>query len=319
MKKLMAIATLAMAAQSFAGIDGIYGPDDRKDVYQVSNTLHRTLAKSTAGMVANSMFAKASAPNTFNLQGSRTLGESENLCSGEKFTNQFLAPMCSGFLVGPDTLVTAGHCFKSIPKSKTENLTPEEVCKYFAWVFEYEQKTATSDPTKNIPLSNIALCKSVAFAQLDTSFDFAIIKLDRKVVGRAPLKYRAAGKIPDSTKLVVIGQPNGLPTKISANGKITLNSEPTRFSTNLDTFHGNSGSAVFDATTGTVEGILIMGKTDYVPSIKGNEKSCKVVNKCDDNANNCSAGLEGRTILKGEVVLRIQPLAALIQKTVLAK
>lgn len=319
MKTLLAIATLAMAAQSFAGIDGIYGPDDRKDVYQVSNALHRTLAKSTAGMVSNAMFAKTATQGVFNLTNTRTLGAAENLCSGEKFAEQQLAPMCSGFLVGPDTLITAGHCFKSIPKSKTEKLTPEEVCKYFAWVFDYEQKSATSDPTKNIPITNIYSCKQVLAAQLDGTYDFAIIKLDRKVVGRAPLKFRAAGKIADTAKLVVIGQPNGLPTKISANGKVNLNTEPSRFSTNLDTFHGNSGSAVFDATTGVVEGILIMGKNDYVPSIKGNPNSCKVVNKCDDNANNCLGGIEGGVILKGEVALRIQPLAGLIQKALAIK
>lgn len=314
MKKLMAIATLAIASQAFAGIDGIYGTDDRKDVYQVSNALHKTLAKSTAGMVHASMFVKTATPNVFNLKDTRTLGAAENLCSGEKFAEQQLAPMCSGFLVGPDTLITAGHCYKSIGK-----LTPEQVCKSFAWVFDYEQKSATSDPTKNISMNNIYLCRSVVAAQLDNNYDFAVIKLDRKVVGRTPLKYRTTGKIADSTKLVVIGQPNGLPTKISANGKVTLNSEPTRFSTNLDTFHGNSGSAVFDATTGMIEGILIMGKNDYVPNIKGNEKSCKVVNKCDDNANNCLGGIEGGAILKGEVVLRTQPLAALIAKALLLK
>lgn len=314
MKKLMVLATLALTTQAFAGIDGIYGSDDRKDVYQVSNTLHRTLAKSTAGMIHGSFFVKGAQPNMFDLKGTRTLGAAQNLCSGEKFAEQQIAPNCSGFLVGPDTLVTAGHCYKAIGK-----LTPEQVCQSFAWVFDYEQKSATSDPTKNIPITNIYTCRAVLGSQWDSNYDWSIIKLDRKVVGRTPLKFRAAGKIADSAKLVVIGQPNGLPTKISANGKITLNNEASRFSTNLDTFHGNSGSAVFDANTGLVEGILIMGKNDYVPSIKGNPNSCKVVNRCDDNANNCLGGVEGGTVLKGEVVLRIQPLAALIQKALLIK
>lgn len=314
MKKLLALATLALAGQAFAASFGIYGTDDRKDVYQVSNAMHRTLAKSTAGMIHASMFAKTGTQGVFNLINTRTLGAAENLCSGEKFAEQHLAPMCSGFLVGPDTLITAGHCFKSIGK-----LTPEQVCQSFAWVFDYEQKSSASDPTKNVSITNIYGCKQVLAAQLDYSYDFAIIKLDRKVIGRAPLKFRAAGKIADSARLVVIGQPNGLPTKITGNGKVTRNTEPSRFSTNLDTFHGNSGSAVFDATTGLVEGILIMGKTDYVPSIKGNPGSCKVVNKCDDNANNCLGGMEGGVILKGEVALRIQPLAALIQKALAIK
>ncbi len=117
----------------------------------------------------------------------------------------------------------------------------------------------------------------------------------------------------------MIGHPTGLPTKVSPKGKITKNSEATTISTTLDTFHGNSGSAVFDAATGTVEGILIQGKTDYRPSIKGNQNSCKVVNKCDDNAKNCAAGLEAGPIEKGEVVLRIEKIASKIKSAAKAK
>ena len=48
------------------------------------------------------------------------------------------------------------------------------------------------------------------------------------------------------------------------------------FSANLDTYGGNSGSAVFNANTGVVEGILVRGATDYVsdPSQGG----CRVSN-----------------------------------------
>ena len=118
---------------------------------------------------------------------------------------------------------------------------------------------------------------------------------------------------------MVIGHPTGLPTKISANGKVNLNTEVTRFSTSLDTFHGNSGSAVFDAVTGQVEGILIMGKNDYRPSILSNPNSCQVANLCDESANNCSAGLESGVIGHGEVVLRIEKLKTLITKALATK
>lgn len=287
-------------------LDVVYGTDNRQEIYQAS-AAHKALSNSTAGMIPLNILKKSSAPNTFEIGTIRTLRDAENLCSGESFADQPVAPICSGFLVGPDLLVTAGHCYKSFS-------TPENVCKSFAWVFDYNKKSASSDPTKNISLQNVYLCKSIVEAQLTATMDFAIIRLDRKVVGRNALKVRESGKVNSATELVVIGHPTGLPTKISPKGKITKNSEVTTISTTLDTFHGNSGSAVFDSATGLVEGILIQGKTDYRPSIAGNPNSCKVVNVCDESARNCAFGNEPGPIANGEVVLRIGLIAGKIKK-----
>jgi V8-like Glu-specific endopeptidase len=180
-------------------------------------------------------------------------------------------------------------------------------------------KSANHNPTKNISINNIYNCKQVVAVQRDALYDFAVIKLDRKVVGRAPLKYRTTGKITENDPMVVIGHPTGLPLKIADNGKVTKNTEFTRFSTTLDTFHGNSGSAVFNAKTGQVEGILIMGKNDYLPSIPSNPRSCKVNNICDDSAKNCKAGTESGPIQYGEVVLRIERISSFISNSLSLK
>ncbi len=304
---ILVILSVTPALAVSMDLDVVYGIDNRQDVYQVTNSLHKSLSQSTAGMVPINILKKASAPNTFEIGTVRTLGQAENLCSGEAYADQPVAPICSGFLVGPDLIVTAGHCYKSFS-------TPENVCKSFAWVFDYNKKSAGSDPTKNISLNNVYLCKSVVEAQLTPTMDFAIIRLDRKVIGRNALKIRETGKVNSAAELVVIGHPTGLPTKVSPKGKITKNSDVTTISTTLDTFHGNSGSAVFDAANGLVEGILIQGKTDYRASIPGNENSCKVVNKCDENARNCAFGNETGSIANGEVVLRIGMIAGKIKQ-----
>lgn len=302
---LAALSVFTLASQASAGIEVIYGQDNRQDVYQVSNSLHRRLALSSAAMINTRAFSKGVRTGTYDLENVVSLERSQNVCASEKFSQQPAAATCSGFLVGPDTLVTAGHCFKSFS-------TPEEVCRTFAWVFGFEATSASSDPTKNININNIYTCKKVVDAQLSASTDYAIIKLDRKVVGRQPLTFRKSGRISNSTPLLVIGHPTGIPTKVSPGGRVTRNTEATRFSTTLDTFHGNSGSAVFDATTGQVEGILIQGKTDYVPSKKDDPKSCVVVNKCDDLGNSCLGGAEQGPVQWGEVVLRIETIAAKI-------
>ncbi len=296
MKKISTLLVLLSAAPlAHADIDVVYGKDNRLDVYQSSASLVR-LAKSTAAMIPVALFSKGAREGVFDLNTIRTLETSQNICPTEAFANQITAATCSGFLVAPDVIVTAGHCYKSFS-------TPEDVCKKFAWVFDYNMPSAKADPTKNLLIQNIYLCKEIIKAELSQSQDFAIIRLNRAVTGRSPLTVRKTGKIPNGTALTVIGHPSGLPTKISDGGKVNNNNPSTMFVTNLDTFHGNSGSAVFDTATGVVEGILIQGKTDYVPSIKSNPRSCQVVNKCDDQAQNCAAGDE--PVPPGEMVLRI--------------
>jgi V8-like Glu-specific endopeptidase len=308
MKHLLALSSIFLALHADAGVNVIYGRDNRQDVYQVMNPLHRRLALSTAGMVSAASFQKSARPNVFDLKGVKTLERGQNICPTEAFAEQPTAATCSGFLVGPDTLITAGHCYKSFA-------TPEQVCRSFVWVFDLDMKSPSHNPLRDIPVSNVYLCKEVVHAELSPTADFAVIKLDRPVVGREPLRFRTSGRVSSSTSLVVIGHPSGLPTKVSSAGRVTKNEDPTRFSTTLDTFHGNSGSAVFDANSGLVEGILIQGKTDYIPASQGDPSSCLVVNKCDENGGNCLSGTESGPIQWGEVVLRLDQVLPHIQRS----
>ena len=317
MKNLIALASLLAFSQAFAAnqsIEVVYGPDNRQDIYQVRNQLHLQLAQATAGMIDIRQFKKSAKPNFFDLVGVQSLERAMNICPSESFSQQPIAPNCSGFLIAPDTLVTAGHCYKS-------QGTPEQVCKSFAWVFDYNMKSPTHNPTRDISVTNIYTCKSVAAAELNQTLDYAIIKLDRPVTGRMPLKFRTAGKVADNAQLLVIGHPTGLPTKVAPGARVTKNTDSTKFSTTLDTFAGNSGSAVFDANTGIVEGILIQGRTDYTTSQRTNPSSCQVVNRCDENVQNCAFvgndNLGG--VQWGEVVLRITAIASKIKQAQLVK
>lgn len=312
MKQLIALTSLFVLSSAFASnkrMDVVYGPDNRQDIYQVQNQLHLMLARSTAGMVDIRQIQKSSRPNVFDLNQTPSLERGMNICPSESFSQQPLAPVCSGFLIAPNLLVTAGHCYK-------QETTPEEACKNYAWVFDYNMQSPTHNPTKNISINNIYSCKWVMSAELNRTMDYAIVMLDRPVVGRTPLKFRTAGQIANNAQLLVIGHPTGLPTKVSEGGRVTRNMDTTRFSTTLDTFAGNSGSAVFDARTGIVEGILIQGRTDYRLSKPNNSESCQVVNKCDEFGNNCEfVGTDNMAEVKwGEVVFRITSITGKIRQ-----
>ena len=92
-------------------------------------------------------------------------------------------------------------------------------------------------------------------------------------------EIRKSGGVEVGEDLVVIGHPTGLPTKI-ADGANVRRRAGTYFVANLDTYGGNSGSAVFNANTGVVEGILVRGETDYRRDYRRN---CRVSNVVSDN------------------------------------
>ncbi len=70
------------------------------------------------------------------------------------------------------------------------------------------------------------------------------------------------------------------PFRLAEEGKIRKNDNPIFFEAALDSFAGNSGSAVFDTRTGLLEGILVRGEKDY---IKHPTKNCLVPKVCKED------------------------------------
>jgi subtilisin-like proprotein convertase family protein len=290
MKNLAVCLTLALAGTSFAGSINpkvIYGDDDRRDLYDGQNDpLHVTLAQSTAMLTKRSNISINAQDPTLADIASNTLGEALNLCSTERFTEQPNPGFCSGFLVGKTTFVTAGHCIKSASD-----------CSSTALVFDFGFDTENKQ-LKSVPTDNIYNCKRIISQELNSSNknDYAVIELDREVTDREPLAFRTEGTIEDGDPLVVIGHPSGLPTKIAGGATVRSNTPDKFFTANLDTYGGNSGSAVFNSSTGVVEGILVRGETDYV--MQGN---CRISNHCE------LTGCRGEDVTKAVEFARFVP------------
>ena len=263
MKKIILATALCLSAQVIAAPPVIYGEDNRKDVYETKDSALVELSKSTAAMIPNAKITMASGIAT--IKG-ETL-QSRGICAEERFADQMTAGNCSGFLVSENVLVTAGHCIKT-----------EADCAGYKWVFDYKMDAAKQDSMK-VEASDVYSCSRIIARSLDnmTKDDYAVIQLDRKS-DRRPLPFRKSGKVAVGSDVVVIGHPSGLPTKIADGAQVRSHS-PKYFIANLDTYGGNSGSAVFNHKTGEVEGILVRGENDYVQS----ERGCMVSNKCDQN------------------------------------
>jgi V8-like Glu-specific endopeptidase len=241
----------------------IYGNDNRKDTFESDSVLFQKLASSTAAHIAkeNIKFVGKNAE----LRGP-ALSDIFRLCSKERFRHQPFIANCSGFLVAPDMIATAGHCFQT-----------GDSCKQYHWVFNYKVSDSTQTNV-TVDASDVYKCKEVIKASLTRTTDFALIRLDRKVEGVSPVKI--SKELPKlGTEVVLIGHPSGLPQKITDGGKINAVSE-TEFKANLDAFQINSGSAVFNAKSGELLGVLVRGQTDY----RANDKlNCTEVNTTSDD------------------------------------
>lgn len=267
MKKISVLLLLTvLSSTALAKIKVIYGDDNRVDVVNSTDAMYVELAHSTAAMISKRDIRSTGDEVLFK---GRTLAD-RGICKDEPFANQVTVANCSGFLVGEDLLVTAGHCIKG-----------KSSCSSYNWVFDF--KVAQGDHSSvRVDRKDIYSCKKIINRELNSrnSDDWALIQLDRKVTDRRVLDVRKSGKITVGEELVVIGHPSGLPSKIADGAKVRkLNGK--FFTSNLDTYGGNSGSAVFNAKTGLVEGILVRGATDYVYN---RAKGCQESNRIGNDA-----------------------------------
>lgn len=241
-------ATIAEALKENQKV--IYGIDDRVDIFQLPagpnlDDVDSVVALFGAGDIIDN------GNGTATLQ-TQNFGAANNLCAGERFREQPTGAFCSGFLVAPDIIATAGHCLDA---SNVTNVR---------FVFGFRMRnTTTAEPIIN----NAEIYRGVAIIGRELvgdGPDWALVRLDRPVTNHRIVPIRRTGRIGNTQTVHVIGHPSGLPTKF-AGGAAVRNNQPNAFLVaNLDTYGGNSGSPVFNSDTHEVEGILVRGETNFV-------------------------------------------------------
>ncbi len=232
----------------------IYGEDDRIDVYEETDPQRLAWTASTCALIDVSRMTQQpdgswiiSSPGAY-IRGDRPA------CEWEPFGDQPTAAFCSGFVVGEDLIATAGHCYNTYPLGNV------------LFVFGFRMLDAT---TPRLAFLESEVYQGVEFVSRESSgnLDHCIVRVDRPITapGAVPLPLRRHDVIQPGTFVGVIGHPSGLPMKIAfGNTFVRDASNPYYFVANLDTYGGNSGSPVFNAAGGIVEGILVRGAPDFI-------------------------------------------------------
>jgi hypothetical protein len=279
----------------FFEIQSVFGRDSRTDAENVRRSLaNRNSPQNVARFgfrvdetaVMNNMKSVMALMHQERLQDLRngrtrivpeaTYKAKKNLCNadiGRRFHDQPVAAHCTGFLVAPNIVATASHCLRAVPLSETR------------FVFGYTDNALTVNNSEVYRGERVIRAVPALDSPLgDRNPDWALIELVVAVPSDAhpPVKIRARGSITWGEELYAVGHPDGLPLKYIDGAFVKSNPAGPYFVSNLDTFHGNSGSPVFNARTGLLEGILVRGGADYDRRGEG-EQACNIAKVCDMN------------------------------------
>lgn len=232
----------------------IYGDDDRQDVYEFGNSAWADRAKLFSVALVPAESVDESDPADVQLLGD-TLESAYDLCPGEAFRSQRSAAQCSGTLVAPDLVLTAGQCID------------ETLCQSGAVRFVFDYYLNGPSTQENIASADdVYDCSQVLSREHTANLDYALVQLDRPVTGRTPATVRVAPiPVEDGDSLYVHGHPLGVPLKLDDGGAVRdgRSAAMDYFIATTDTFSGSSGSGVFDRVTGDLVGVIARGEADF--------------------------------------------------------
>lgn len=226
----------------------IYNGDSRAEV-PLEGQIHN-LAKATAVLFEDRKVETNTKTNIWSLR-TTPLKEYYPLCEDENFLEQPSLGFCTGVLIAPDKVLTAGHCFNNHNECENTKLT-------FGW-------SLTKAQQKDMPSSEVYNCQAIIAQKNSPSkgIDYAIIQLDRSVLNVKPVVIAKENTHKKGDPLLSLSYPLGLPLKKDLGHVLEDNSDKNLFKVAVDTFSGSSGSPLFNSQ-GELVGILSMGMEDIL-------------------------------------------------------
>lgn len=174
----------------------------------------------------------------------------------ESFGSEHVYGYGTAFLIDDRHALTAGHCVCE----ENTNILMRNITKT-ALVFEFYRRDRRQNAYRFYKDDIYRIKKVVAWC--NEGSDWAVVKLDRVVIGRTPLSISFGKKTTIGDEVYMLGHPSCLPMKYTYGAQVKRNG-PWCFDADLDGFKGNSGSPVFDKKSLRVIGILVRGpKKDY--------------------------------------------------------
>ena len=171
---------------------------------------------------------------------------------------------CSGTLIAPNLVSTAGHCISSSSCSSKRIV--------------FGATNVNMRAGNAIPADSLYSCASVVRSVNGGGQDWAVFRLNGVVPSSVAVPATVgSGQMPRGTSLMMIGHPSGLPRKYAGDASVisvrSAGSAALSYRTDVDAFGGNSGSGVFTTGTttsggtcypsGILVGILVNGAADY--------------------------------------------------------
>jgi V8-like Glu-specific endopeptidase len=271
----------------------IYGCDDRKNFYDARlNAQQRHAADATVMLVYRNQLVTRDQGAHFDLPS-----EGAGLCSPdqvalfqydipERFWDEPAPGFCTGFKVGRRLIATAAHCVTSQLDCRG-NRTKKHPGVSF--VFGFRMTTSDAHPEKTIPRTSIYHCSRIVGGPADPKrgqADWRVVEVDRDIDAPQVSLASSGTALQRGTGVTVVGYPLGLPVKIADHAAVNRIENPF-FIANLDTYGGNSGSAVFNSEKLAggellVEGILAGGEDDFTEL----SLSCNLSKRCPDDGCN---------------------------------
>jgi len=171
----------------------------------------------------------------------------------------------SGALIGPDTFITAGHCFDRTgggwerPKRNGVTISEDEIAKLMKVNFNFQVNGETKKLREE---DSYPVVRLLEFRE--GQLDYAIVQLGKNSKGEIPgekfgrLVVAGTDLTIQGAMLCVIQHPNGKPKMIEA-GPLVRNASGRISYDSIDTLGGSSGSAIVNAETGEVVGVHTNG------------------------------------------------------------
>ena len=233
----------------------IYGEDDRAEVFTARES-ELVNVRANIGILPKNTLIEF---DNFYMMSPRVLADDPNLCESVRFNQQASPMLCSGVLIAPDLILTAGHCIEN-----------QQQCERMSFVFDYGLYTSHADIPIAHPKNKFYTCAELVereeyFDPINGNlWDYAIVKLDRPNLINKPVMISLDNALTEGEELYMTGHPLGLPAKITRGGRVYLDEgDDNVFYTNLDSFQGNSGAGVYDRNTHKLQGILVRGADDF--------------------------------------------------------